>query len=78
MPVQAALKVSLAALLSVLLHAGFMLLALVSLYRGLELENCGCFGVFLARPLTWSTPFEDLALVLVSLLLFLSARKMNA
>lgn len=34
-----------------------------TLLRGLELENCGCFGVFLAQPLRWYSPIEDLVLV---------------
>ena len=38
-------------------YAGWMV---VTLLRGLHLPNCGCFGVFFARPLTWVTPFEDL------------------
>ena len=35
----------------------------VTLLRGLELSNCGCFGVFFPRPLTWSSPIEDLVIV---------------
>ena len=35
----------------------------VTLLRGLELSNCGCFGVFFPRPLTWSSPIEDLVMV---------------
>jgi len=34
----------------------------LTLLRGIPLENCGCFGVFLARPLNWTTPIEDLVL----------------
>lgn len=33
-----------------------------TLLRGIALENCGCFGVFLARPLRPWTPLEDLVL----------------
>lgn len=34
----------------------------LTLARGIALENCGCFGVFLARPLRPWTPLEDLML----------------
>jgi uncharacterized membrane protein YphA (DoxX/SURF4 family) len=34
----------------------------LTLARGIALENCGCFGVFLARPLQPWTPLEDLVL----------------
>ena len=37
----------------------------VTLLRGLELLNCGCFGVFFPRPLTWLSPIEDLVMVAV-------------
>ena len=41
-----------------------------ALGRGLGLENCGCFGVFLARPLEWYTPLEDAVLIAASYGLF--------
>jgi hypothetical protein len=47
-------------------YAGWMVFTLL---RGLHIPNCGCFGVFFARPLTWSTPLEDL--VFAGLCLFL-------
>lgn len=53
----------LAALTVVLLHLMYLGWLLVALLRGLEISNCGCFGVFWARPLTWYSPLEDLALV---------------
>lgn len=58
---------------STVLHAGFMIWAIVALARGLEIPNCGCFGVFLSRPLTWGTVLEDAVLVAVSLLLWWAA-----
>ncbi len=64
-----------AALLSVLLHSGFTLFSTITLLRGLELPNCGCFGVFLARPLTWLTVVEDLVLVGMSFCLLMLALK---
>ena len=58
------------ALASAFLHLLFSVLAIVTLLRGIELQNCGCFGVFLARPLSWQTPVEDFVLVAISLFVF--------
>jgi hypothetical protein len=54
-------------LASGLLHGSFAVVLTVELLRGVDLQNCGCFGVFLARPLTWFSPLEDLALVAITL-----------
>lgn len=54
-----------AALLNVV-YACWMLLTLL---RGLTLSNCGCFGVFFPRPLTWISPIEDLVFAGLCLLL---------
>ncbi len=54
-------------LATLVLHLGYAALALLTLLRGIPLANCGCFGVFLARPLTWATVAEDLSLAAVSL-----------
>lgn len=51
------------------LNAGYFVLMSSSLMRGLELNNCGCFGVYFANPLRWYSPLEDVALM--SLCLFL-------
>lgn len=59
-----------AALWSIIMHGGYFILLTVTLLRKLELKNCGCFGVFLARPLRWYTPLEDLILVALSCSLF--------
>jgi len=56
----------LAAIAVVLLHLMYLGWLVMALVRGLQLGNCGCFGVFLARPLTWFSPLEDLALVLLA------------
>jgi hypothetical protein len=50
------------------MHLGYTALAIITLARGIPIENCGCFGVFLARPMTIQTIFEDLFLVLLSAL----------
>jgi hypothetical protein len=48
------------------LYAGVLA---VTLLRGIPLRNCGCFGVFLARPLTLMTPLEDVAILVLALVL---------
>ncbi len=73
--VLAGLRMTIAALLSVAMHAGYFVLLGSALVRGLELSNCGCFGVFLARPLRWYSPLEDVALIAVSLVLYALARR---
>lgn len=45
-----------------LMHSAYTVLAIITLSRGIELDNCGCFGVFLARPMTGMTIIEDLIL----------------
>jgi uncharacterized membrane protein YphA (DoxX/SURF4 family) len=59
-----------AALLSAVMNFGYLVLLTSALWRGLELRNCGCYGVFLARPLRWYMPLEDLFLIAVSVALF--------
>jgi len=44
-------------------------LATLTLLRGIEVPNCGCFGVFWARPLTFITVAEDIFMVGVCVLL---------
>jgi uncharacterized membrane protein YphA (DoxX/SURF4 family) len=51
------------ALAAMWLNIGYAAWMTVSLLRGLELANCGCFGVFIPRPLRWYSPLEDLVLV---------------
>ncbi|MEJ7798455.1 MAG: MauE/DoxX family redox-associated membrane protein [Solirubrobacteraceae bacterium] len=59
-----------AAWLALAVAVAWSLLALQGLARGLELDNCGCFGRFLSQPLTlWVIPqdaiFVALAIVVV-------------
>ena len=49
-------------------HSVYTALAFTTLLREIPIENCGCFGAFLARPLRWSSVAEDVALVAVSAL----------
>ena len=55
------------ALATLVFHIAYTGLATMTLYRGISLYNCGCFGVFWARPLTWMTVVEDLILASISL-----------
>ena len=57
-----------AGLASAALHACYAAWSGLALARGLDIPNCGCFGVFLARPLTPVTLAEDAALVALSLI----------
>lgn len=68
-------RLGLAALALVALHAMYLLWILITLARGIELGNCGCFGVYLARPLRWYTPFEDFALIALAVGLWLASRR---
>jgi hypothetical protein len=66
-----------AALFSIMLHSIFTAWSAIALLRGLEILNCGCFGVFWARPLTWLTVFEDIIMIGASYLLACLAHKDN-
>jgi hypothetical protein len=57
---------SIIGLLLTLMHSGYTLLAIITLSRGIDIQNCGCFGVFLARPMTPMTVVEDLILTAMS------------
>jgi Methylamine utilisation protein MauE len=54
----------------IVLHLVYLLWVLMALYRGLRISNCGCFGVYFARPLTWQTPVEDVTLIAFALVLW--------
>lgn len=45
--------------LAVATHVFYFSIAAISLWRGTVIPNCGCFGVFFARPLGVNTLFED-------------------
>jgi uncharacterized membrane protein YphA (DoxX/SURF4 family) len=68
-------RLQMAALWPIAMHGGYFVLLTSTLLRGLHLNNCGCFGVFLARPLEWYSPLEDLVLMVLSYILFVLARK---
>ena len=46
----------------------------VMLFRGIDLPNCGRYGVFFPQPLRWYSPLEDMILVWHELC-FMAVRK---
>lgn len=52
-----------AAMATCAIHLFYFVWLSATLLRGLDLPNCGCFGVYWARPLRWFTPLEDLLLL---------------
>ena len=64
-----------AAAASFVLHLLFMAQASLTLMRGIPVPNCGCFGVFFARPLTWGTVEEDFVMVAASTALYYLAKR---
>jgi hypothetical protein len=57
------------------LHVLYFIWLSIALWRGLNIPNCGCFGVYFARPLTSYTLIEDGFLLLLSSALWLSTPK---
>lgn len=57
------------------MHLVYAAWSAAAILRGLKLANCGCFGVFLARPLGWSTVAEDLVMTGLSVALVALARR---
>src|SRR5215211_2641299 len=53
-------------------------LALSALTRGEAIENCGCFGVYLAQPLRWWILLEDLEFVALGAWVLIGARRQTA
>jgi uncharacterized membrane protein YphA (DoxX/SURF4 family) len=66
-----------AAIATVLLHLGYLAWLVLALARGLDLPNCGCFGVFWAQRLTPRMLFEDGVLLALALILCLGARRVT-
>lgn len=64
------------------INMGYAVVLTIEFIRGIELASCGCFGVFLSRPLRWYSPLEDLVLVGASLIVAATAaariRRRNA
>lgn len=49
-----------AATIGMFLYASYFTIMSQALARGLAIPNCGCYGVFLAEPLKWYSPLEDI------------------
>jgi hypothetical protein len=64
-----------AAATSAAMHLAYTAWSAAAILRGLKLANCGCFGVFFARPLGWSTVTEDLVMTGLSVALVALARR---
>ncbi len=65
------------ALAALVLNAIYAIWMTLSLFRGLDLANCGCYGAFFPQPLRWYLPLEDLVLVGICYALQTSARKVT-
>ena len=64
-----------AALALIGIHLVYLLWLVAALLRGVPIENCGCFGVYLGRPLTPHTLLEDLTLLGLATGLWLLVRR---
>jgi uncharacterized membrane protein YphA (DoxX/SURF4 family) len=71
-------RIDVAALTVSALHFVYLIWLAIALVRGLDIPNCGCFGVFWARPLTWFTPIEDLILLVLAMLMWRSSGRKRA
>lgn len=63
------------ALLAMMLNGLYAMGLMVTLMRGLDLPNCGCYGVFFPQPLRWHSPIEDLVLGGICYALRIGAQK---
>lgn len=61
--------------IALILNAIYAAGLVVTLVRGLDLANCGCYGVFFPLPLRWYSPLEDLVLVGICAVLCIGAKK---
>ena len=65
------------ALIALILYGLYAAGLVITLLRGLDLPNCGCYGVFFPQPLRWYSPLEDQVLVGMRYALWLSVRKVG-
>jgi Methylamine utilisation protein MauE len=63
------------AFLALMLNGLYAVGLIMTLFRGLDLPNCGCYGVFFPLPLRWYSPLEDLVLVGICAVLRIGAKK---
>lgn len=64
-----------AALAVLALHAVYLAWLTLAYARGLDLPNCGCFGVHWPRPLTLQTFLEDGVLLMLAAWLWFSLKR---
>lgn len=62
------------AIVAVVVAVAWTILAVQAFARGLALENCGCFGVFLAQELRWWVLLQDVVFVGLGLLTWYRVR----
>jgi hypothetical protein len=67
-----------AALVALFLYGLYGMGLVITLLRGIDLPNCGCYGVFFPQPLRWYSPLEDLILVGMCYALRLASQKASA
>ena len=63
------------AFLALMLNGLYAAGLIMTLFRGLDLPNCGCYGVFFPLPLRWYSPLEDLVLVGICSVLRIGAKE---
>lgn len=68
-------RLALGALIALSLNGVYATGLIITLFRGLDLPNCGCYGVFFPQPLRWYSPLEDLVLVGIGYALYVSAKR---
>mgnify|MGYP001571060194 CR=1 FL=1 len=61
------------ALAAIFLHLAFIVILTITIFRGIHLDNCGCFGVYFARPLSWKTILEDFVMLAFSVVAWVVA-----
>ena len=61
-----------ATLMVISLHFIYFVWISIALARGLNIPNCGCFGIYWARPLTSFTLLEDLILLALAIVMWRS------
>ena len=71
-------RINVAALVVIVLHVVYLAWLMIALTRGLNIPNCGCFGVFWPRPLTWFTPVEDFILLALAIVMWRNASQNRA
>jgi uncharacterized membrane protein YphA (DoxX/SURF4 family) len=68
-------RLDLAGLALIALHWVYFDWITIALVRNLEIPNCGCFGVYFARPLTGLTLIEDGVLLATAVIFWWGMRK---